>query len=70
MLMLIFLLFGLYFYLERVGKTSLMNKYVKGKFINNYKATVGADFFQKSITVDNRHINLQIWDTGLLTKGR
>jgi Ras-related protein Rab-7A len=31
----------------RVGKTSLLNSYVDQKFVNSYKATVGADFMEK-----------------------
>jgi len=30
-----------------VGKTSLMNQYVHKRFSNQYKATIGADFFNE-----------------------
>ena len=30
-----------------VGKTSLLNSYVDQKFLQSYKATVGADFMEK-----------------------
>jgi len=46
-----------------VGKTSLMNQYVNKKFSNQYKATIGADFLTKEVTVDDRHVTMQIWDT-------
>merc|ERR1712178_190285 len=47
-----------------VGKTSLMNRYVNRKFSNQYKATIGADFLTKDITLDdNRQVTLQIWGT-------
>ena len=46
-----------------VGKTSLMNQYVKKKFTTKYKATIGADFLNKEVVVDNRTVTLQIWDT-------
>ncbi|KAJ3431565.1 rab7b [Anaeramoeba flamelloides] len=46
-----------------VGKTSLMNRYVKNKFTNQYKATIGADFLSKEITIDDRSVTMQIWDT-------
>jgi len=46
-----------------VGKTALLNKYINGKFIEEHKATIGADFLTKEITVDNKLITLQIWDT-------
>lgn len=46
-----------------VGKTSLMNQYVTKRFTQQYKATIGADFLTKDLTVDGRPITLQIWDT-------
>ena len=47
-----------------VGKTALMNQYVNRKFSNQYKATIGADFLTKDITLeDGRQVTLQIWDT-------
>lgn len=46
-----------------VGKTSLMNQYVKQRFYEKYKTTIGADFLTKELTIDNKMITLQIWDT-------
>jgi len=47
-----------------VGKTSLMNMYVNKRFSNQYKATIGADFLTKEVSVDdNRLVTMQIWDT-------
>merc|ERR1712228_1162201 len=47
-----------------VGKTSLLHKYVNNRFIEEHKATIGADFSTKEIMIDdNRLITLQIWDT-------
>ena len=34
-----------------VGKTSLMNQYVNKKFSNQYKATIGADFLTKEVSI-------------------
>lgn len=54
---------------NRVGKTSLMNRYSTGKFTGQYKATIGADFLSKENVVvtdayGQRHLaTLQIWDT-------
>ena len=36
-----------------VGKTSLLNKYIKNEFSLNYKATIGADFLTKQIQKEN-----------------
>lgn len=46
-----------------VGKTSLMHQYVHRRFTNQYKATIGADLLKKDITLDEKHVTLQIWDT-------
>jgi len=46
-----------------VGKTSLMNQFVRNKFSNQYKATIGADFLTKEVIIDDRKVTLQIWDT-------
>ena len=46
-----------------VGKTSLLNQYVKNQFSLQYKATVGADFLTKQIQKGENIINLQLWDT-------
>lgn len=43
-----------------VGKTSLMNQYVTKKFSNQYKATIGADFLTKEVTVNDRLVTMQV----------
>lgn len=48
---------------QGVGKTSLMERFVAAKFSAQYKATIGADFSTKDVTVGNELITLQIWDT-------
>ena len=44
----------------RVGKTSLMQKYVNKKFYPQYKATIGADFLTKTLTIGDRTVSLQV----------
>lgn len=46
-----------------VGKTSILNRFVKQEFSQSYRATVGADFLFKELTVDNKELSLQLWDT-------
>ena len=46
-----------------VGKTSILHTYIKGSFSNQYKATIGADFYTKNIEIDDEEIILQVWDT-------
>lgn len=33
------------------------------RFSQQYKATIGADFFPKDVIIDDKPVNLQIWDT-------
>lgn len=55
--------------MQRVGKTSLMNRYHSNKFTGQYKATIGADFLSKHVSITDpqtgtiRNVTLQIWDT-------
>lgn len=37
-----------------------MNQYVNKKFSNQYKATIGADFLTKEVTVDDRLVTMQV----------
>jgi len=46
-----------------VGKTSVMRRFVHKKFEGNTKGTIGADFMVKEISLDNKFVTLQIWDT-------
>lgn len=46
-----------------VGKTALMNQFVNRRFSTSYKATIGADFLTKEVTIDETLVTLQIWDT-------
>ncbi|EKM60314.1 uncharacterized protein PHACADRAFT_50904, partial [Phanerochaete carnosa HHB-10118-sp] len=49
-----------------VGKTSLRNQYVSGRFTTGYRATIGADFITKSVPHHGNPdelVTLQIWDT-------
>lgn len=47
-----------------VGKTTLLYRYVKGKFLADTKMTLGVEFFMKTLQIEERHINLQVWDFG------
>ena len=44
----------------RVGKTSLMDRYVNKKWAAQYKATIGADFLTKEVEVDDKLVTLQV----------
>lgn len=47
-----------------VGKTTMLHRYIKGKFIENLHMTIGVEFFLKNIELDDEKIVLQIWDFG------
>ena len=48
---------------SRVGKTSLIKKYTKDQFGGVYLTTVGMDFQDKIIDIEDKKVRLQIWDT-------
>lgn len=46
-----------------VGKTSLIQQFEHARFTEHFKPTIGADFSNKEIQLDDRIVILQIWDT-------
>ncbi|XP_030649867.1 ras-related protein Rab-24-like [Chanos chanos] len=48
---------------DSVGKTSLVERYVNHHFCPIYRTTVPAEFLAKSITIGDKVVTLQIWDT-------
>ncbi len=47
-----------------VGKTTLLNRYINGTFLEDFRLTVGIKVVTKHLTRDGDTINLQIWDLG------
>ncbi|TXT53605.1 MAG: hypothetical protein BAJALOKI2v1_900009 [Promethearchaeota archaeon] len=47
-----------------VGKTTLLRRYVEGKFFSSTKMTIGVEFFLKELNIDGRKVTLQLWDFG------
>jgi small GTP-binding protein len=47
-----------------VGKTTLLHKYIEGKFSADTKMTIGVEFFLKELNIDGQDIILQLWDFG------
>jgi Ras-related protein Rab-11A len=47
-----------------VGKTTLLHRYIEGRFIVATQMTIGVEFFLKELEVDEKKILLQIWDFG------
>lgn len=47
---------------KNVGKTTLIRRYVDGRFIENTQATIGVDFSLKNLSRNKLDFILQIWD--------
>lgn len=43
------------------GKTSLVQRFVRGQYFENQESTIGASFFTK--TLPEKHVKFEIWDT-------
>eukprot|EP01084_Bolivina_argentea_P032766 60660_1 len=46
-----------------VGKSSILLRFADDNFMDNYINTIGVDFRVKTLTVDEKLVKLQIWDT-------
>jgi Ras-related protein Rab-1A len=46
-----------------VGKTSVLLRYVDDKFNAEFQTTIGVDFKVSTVSVNNKQIKLQLWDT-------
>lgn len=47
-----------------VPKTSLTIRYISGFFLDDFKLTIGVDFFSKTTDFRGKKVKLQIWDFG------
>ncbi|XP_063046967.1 ras-related protein Rab-23 [Engraulis encrasicolus] len=46
-----------------VGKSSMIQRYCKGIFTRDYKKTIGVDFLERQIIVNDEDVRLMLWDT-------
>ena len=46
-----------------VGKTSLIRRFVEDKFDDNFMSTIGVDYMEKKLIINNKKIKLVIQDT-------
>src|SRR5690349_21401662 len=46
-----------------VGKSAIINCLLVQKFKDNYEASVGVDFFSKTVKFKGKSLKLQIWDS-------
>jgi len=47
-----------------VGKSCLLEKFLDETSTNNFISTIGVDIKTRSITLNNKTIKIQVWDTG------
>ena len=46
-----------------VGKSSMIQRYCKGIFTKDYEKTIGVDFLERQIQVNDEDVRLMLWDT-------
>ncbi|XP_027339555.1 ras-related protein RABA4d-like [Abrus precatorius] len=46
-----------------VGKSQLLNRFVKNEFYMKSKPTIGVEFLTKTVVMDHKLVKAQIWDT-------
>ncbi|MBY9006718.1 MAG: GTP-binding protein [Candidatus Lokiarchaeota archaeon] len=47
-----------------VGKTTLLHRFVEGRFSSSTRMTIGVEFFLKDVEVGEDNVTLQLWDFG------
>ena len=47
----------------RVGKTSILLRYIRGEYSDNQVSTLQASYLDKKITVSGTSVHLSVWDT-------
>lgn len=46
-----------------VGKSSMIQRFCRGIFTRDYKKTIGVDFLERILAVDDQPVRLMLWDT-------
>ena len=46
-----------------VGKSSILLRFTENKFSNDFVTTLGVEYKQKVLNVENKNILVQVWDT-------
>ena len=47
-----------------VGKTTLLHYYINGEFLENASMTIGVEFFDKELIINNKTYKVMFWDVG------
>ena len=48
---------------EKVGKSSIIDRFINKKFEVDYQATIGLDFYSKDVWIKNKKLRLLLYDT-------
>ena len=48
---------------QATGKTSIIKAFMYNTYDSNYQATIGIDFLSKTLSLEDRTVRLQIWDS-------
>ena len=46
-----------------VGKSCMLLQFIDKRFRSKHEVTIGVEFGARMISIDNKNIKLQIWDT-------
>lgn len=46
-----------------VGKSNILLRFTRNQFNETHQTTIGVEYAAKNVTVNNKTIRLQIWDT-------
>lgn len=46
-----------------VGKTSIIQQYVRNRFSQNYRSTIGASLYHKDVVIDGTSTTIQVNET-------
>ncbi|KAK4278241.1 hypothetical protein QN277_016111 [Acacia crassicarpa] len=46
-----------------IGKSNLLSRFSKNEFSHRSKSTIGVEFATRSISVEDKVVKAQIWDT-------
>lgn len=49
--------------LGRVGKTSILLRYIEGSYDERQVSTLQASYLDKKLAVDGQNVQLSLWDT-------
>jgi GTPase SAR1 family protein len=49
-----------------VGKSNMLTQFMNDKFRGDHVITIGVEFLTKTIQIDKKDVQIQVWDTVIL----